>query len=268
MTIQPVIKWSGSKRSQAEEIIKLFPKDVNCYFEPFLGGGSVLYALNPQKAICGDICEPLIGIWNMIKDKPEELSSFYEKWWNKLQDEGYTVFFDVRDRFNKKREPSDLFFLSRTCVNGLIRFNSKGEFNNSLHYSRPGIDPKKLSKIIFDWSNRISNVKFVNGDYRDTTKDAKKGDLVYLDPPYFHTRGRYYGTIEYDEFFDYLKDLNNKKIKYALSFDGETDEKDYTYEIPRTLYKRHLLIQAGNSSFKKLMSKGSNKVYESLYLNW
>ena len=66
MKIDPVIKWSGSKRSQAQEIIKKFEK-YDCYYEPFLGGGSVMYAVNPSNAICGDICEPLIGFWKLVQ---------------------------------------------------------------------------------------------------------------------------------------------------------------------------------------------------------
>ena len=52
---QPVIKWSGSKRSQANTILSYLPQEFNCYYEPFLGGGSMLYAINPAKAICGDV---------------------------------------------------------------------------------------------------------------------------------------------------------------------------------------------------------------------
>ena len=64
----PVIKWSGSKRSQASEILKHVPERYNVYYEPFVGGGAILYALKPVKAVCGDICEPLIQLWNSIKN--------------------------------------------------------------------------------------------------------------------------------------------------------------------------------------------------------
>ncbi len=268
MLFKPVIKWSGSKRSQAEEIIKYLPKKFDTYYEPFIGGGSMLYAIAPKKAFCGDICEPLILLWEKIKNQPKELAEAYRVRWERLQNEGYLVYYSIRDEFNKNKQPEDLLFLSRTCVNGLIRFNSEGKFNNSLHHTRKGIEPKSLAKIIEDWSAHIQGAEFKASDYAETTIDAKRGDLVYLDPPYFHTKGRYYGTIDYDRFLGYLENLNKRSVKFMLSFDGIRGEENYLVELPKELYKRHEMIPSGNSSFKKVMDKQSLKVYESLYLNW
>ena len=65
--MQPVIKWTGSKRSQAKQIVSLMPKDYNVYYEPFIGGGSVLYEVNSKTREFVQIYEPLIELWNMIK---------------------------------------------------------------------------------------------------------------------------------------------------------------------------------------------------------
>lgn len=159
-------------------------------------------------------------------------------------------------------------FLSRTCVNGLIRFNEKGEFNNSLHYFRKGINPDTLEKIIADWSNHVQNTEFLADDYKITTASAKAGDVVYLDPPYFHTRGRYFGTIDFERFLEYLEDLNHRGIKCLLSFDGKRGEEDYMVDLPKGLFKRHEFIPSGNSTFKKVIDKETEKVLESLYLNY
>lgn len=128
MSLQPVIKWSGSKRNQANEIIKTFPKNYNEYYEPFIGGGSILGALNPEKAIAGDTCAPLIELWNKIKNNPKDLSKNYENNWLKLQKD-HDYYYEVRGRFNQENNPDDFLFLTRTAYNGLIRFNSTGEFN-------------------------------------------------------------------------------------------------------------------------------------------
>lgn len=264
--IQPVIKWSGSKSSQATYIASLVP-NFNTYFEPFIGGGSVLYAINPKHAVCGDICRPLIDLWNLIKLSPETLLQYYSKQWEELQID-YMEYYRARDRFNSNKNPYDFLFLTRTCVNGLIRFNSKGEFNNSLHYTRKGIDPLSLKKIILEWSSKIQGVNFICGDYRDTTKEAREGDFIYLDPPYFNTKGRYFGKIEYQDFFEYLDDLNKRGIKYALSFDGKRGNHDYIVDVPQELYKRKELILSGKSTFRKVIDSISEEVYESLYLNW
>ena len=265
--IQPVIKWSGSKRSQASEIVKLLPS-IQRYYEPFIGGASVANMVNPQHGICSDICVPLIKLWNIIKLDPESLYISYNDAWTRLQNEGYQVYYEIRDNFNKTQSPHDLLFLSRTCVNGLIRFNKDGQFNNSLHHTRKGINPLTLKKILLDWSEKIRTIEFRDGDYRDTTKDITKNDFIYLDPPYFNTKGRYYGTIDYEEFLAYLETLISKNIKFALSFDGTREDVDYTINLPKELYKRHIMLESGNSSFKKVMDKRSEKVCESLYLSW
>ncbi|MCM1045097.1 MAG: Dam family site-specific DNA-(adenine-N6)-methyltransferase [Candidatus Gastranaerophilales bacterium] len=266
--IKPVIKWSGSKRMQSAKIKSFFPDTLGTYYEPFIGGGSMLYAVNPDRCVCGDICKPLIDLWTEIRDNPEALAEGYALRWTRLQEEGYTAYYEIRDDFNSDKSPYDLLFLSRTCVNGLIRFNDKGEFNNSLHYSRPGIKPDSLRKIIIDWSTHIQGVEFLAEDYVATTATAKSGDVVYLDPPYFHTKGRYFGTIDYDRFLEYLEDLNNRNIKYLLSFDGKRGDTDYTVNLSKELYKRHEFIPSGNSTFKKVIDKETQKVYESLYMNF
>ena len=266
--IKPVIKWSGSKRSQSAKIKSFLPESYKTYYEPFIGGGSMLYALTPEKSICGDICKPLIDLQTEIRDNPRALAEGYRERWVRLQEEGYTAYYEIRDDFNRDRSPYDLMFLSRTCVNGLIRFNDKGEFNNSLHYSRKGINPNTLEGIIFDWSEHIRSTEFIAADYTVTTSSAKAGDIVYLDPPYFHTKGRYFGTIDFDRFLEYLEDLNRRGIKYLLSFDGKRGEEDYTVDLPKELYKRHEFIPSGNSTFKKVIDKETEKVLESLYLNY
>lgn len=266
--IKPVIKWSGSKRTQAEKIKSFFPKSFGTYFEPFIGGGSILYITSPKKSVCGDISKPLIDLWIEIRDNPQTLADSYTERWERLQNEGYTAYYNIRDDYNRDKSPYDLLFLSRTCVNGLIRFNDKGEFNNSLHYSRKGINPETLRSIILDWSSHIKNTVFLAEDYSLTTESAKPGDIIYLDPPYFHTKGRYFGTIDFEKFLTYLEQLNSRGIKYILSFDGKRGNENYTVELPKELYKRHEFLPSGNSTFKKVIDKETQLVLESLYMNY
>ena len=91
---------------------------------------------------------------------------------------------------------------------------------------------------------------------------------MYLDPPYFNTSGQYYGRIIHGEFLDYLERLNSSGIKFALSFDGLRGSKEFFVDIPSRLFKRHILIDAGNSPFKKVMDREVEPVKESLYLNF
>ena len=203
-SLAPVIKWSGSKRSQSVKITSLFPK-FERYYEPFLGGGSVMIRSGASEAVCGDICGPLIGLWNRIKDDPSGVAEAYATRWTMLQTNGHQVYYEIREKFNSGQDPHDLLFLSRTCVNGLIRFNRQGKFNNALHITRPGINPETMTKIICRWSDLIQKFEFVSGHYSDTTHGITAGDFVYLDPPYFNTAGQYYGRIEHGVFLDYLE---------------------------------------------------------------
>lgn len=272
MKFNPVIKWSGSKRSQSEVIVSNFPKKITIYYEPFVGGGSVLYQLlnsdiKVESFICSDINEDLIKLWNIIKDKPLELSAHYKMLWEELnKDENierrkkyYNL---IRDRFNKERNPMDFLFISRTTTNGLIRYNKKGEFNNSFHFTRKGINPTSLENIILEWSNLLNknNVLFFHQSYENIT--SNNGDLIYLDPPYANTKGMYYGGIDLEKFFNWL---SIQKGNYVLSFDGKSEELDNTYNVPCNLYSKHIYINSGLSSFRKLHNSNIN-VYESLYL--
>lgn len=267
MKNDPVIKWSGSKRSQAREIVSLFPH-YNNYYEPFLGGGSILYAANPQTAVCGDICRPLIELFKMIQKSPINVINQYSKLWDRLQEQGADFYYEVRDRFNQLEDPCDFLFLTRTCVNGLIRFNDQGKFNNSFHLTRPGIHPSRLERVITTWSRRIKNVKFVNADYRKTTKNARKGDLVYLDPPYFHNKDRYYGKINFNDFIEYLLDLNSRGVNYIISLDGISGEDNRIISLPCEVYTKHLLLPSGIAPFKKVIDKKVLMVHESIYTNF
>lgn len=266
---QPVIKWTGSKRSQAKEIVSLMPEQYNRYFEPFIGGGSVLYSLDEnhrENAVCSDICEPLMYIWQIIKNYPTMLYESYKYHWEKFQqDENY--YYEVRSNFNKTKDPFDFFFLTRTCINGKIRFNKKGEFNSAVHHTRSGIHPETMKNIILDWSDKIKNTLFIICDYNEILKYVKSGDFVYLDPPYFNTKGLYYGGIDYDAFIDFLRQLCNKGVKYILSYDGMRGDDNKMVDLPHDVYKRHELLLSGNSSFDRF--KGEKKVvYESVYMNY
>ena len=90
-------------------------------------------------------------------------------------------------------------------------------------------------------------------------------DFIYLDPPYANTKGMYYGTIDYDEFFNYLRNLT---CSYAFSFDGIAGKENNTFDVPKDVYTNHEYLYNGNSSFRRTIGKSNNvDVLESLYIN-
>ncbi|MEA3341200.1 MAG: hypothetical protein U9R15_14650, partial [Chloroflexota bacterium] len=142
-------------------------------------------------------------------------------------------------------------------------------FNNSLHHTRPGINPNRLRKIIHKWSHAIQEVEFIAADYRHTITSICAIDLVFLDPPYGGNRGRYLPTdFNLSEFYDELQRLNTTGAKWVLTFDGRAGNRSYTTSVPSALYKARLALPTGNSPFTKLMKKGIDAVVESVYLNF
>ena len=219
---EPVIKWSGSKRSQAEQILKYFPREIDTYYEPFCGGASVLRRLlesdiQVRRYICSDINKGLIDLWNEIINNPTDVVSHYTDLWaelNKDDDKNRKrAFFEsIRSRYNQEHNPLDFMFIMRTTTNGMPRYNKNGDFNNSFHITRNGINPTTLEKIIFEWSKllKVHNVEFIHCSYQAIS--PTKNDFVYLDPPYANTKGMYYGAINYEEMWSWLRNL---PCKYA-----------------------------------------------------
>lgn len=278
---QPVIKWSGSKRSQCEDILEYFPQTINTYYEPFCGGCSMLMGLMNsdifvKRYVCSDINKDLIALWEKVKYSPDEIYESYVKLWEELNKDNdiyrkRKFFEEQRDIYNKTHDPLVFFFIMRTTTNGMPRYNQKGEFNNSFHVTRNGIKPELLKPILTEWSEKLrkNNVEFVHRSYEEILGEVKEGDFIYMDPPYFNTKGMYFGGIDFESFFVFLENVSKMNVRFALSFDGKSGDIDNTYSIPENCYRRHFYIKSGNSSFKRTIGKDKNAiVYESLYLNY
>lgn len=270
---EPVIKWSGSKRALSEEIVKYFPKEIDTYYEPFCGSCSVMFQLlnsdiKVNKYICSDVNKELIDYFNIVKNNPVSIYKEYKSRWETLisfdEIKDKQIYYnEIRDSYNKTKNIYDFIFLSRTSANGLIRYNSKGEFNAPFHLTRNGIQPDRFAKILSDWSDKLNenSVEFKFQDYKSVK--PKENDYIFLDPPYMNTKGMYYGVINFEEFWEWLR---NSNCKYSLTFDGKTTKTDNTYSVPTDLYTEHIYLDGKISGFMKL-HKESEYVKESLYIN-
>ncbi|HSV27331.1 MAG TPA: Dam family site-specific DNA-(adenine-N6)-methyltransferase, partial [Sedimentisphaerales bacterium] len=280
-TVPSLIKWTGSKRSQTRDIAGYMPA-YRRYIEPFLGGGAVLFAAAVPGSLAADVYEPLVRLWQLLRDDPFAVVDDYSRKWHQLSEELAAIdrvrgnpngtlpaiYYDTRARFNKTKDPLDLNFLMRTCVNGIVRFNDAGEFNNSFHLSRPGMDPAGFRSVVEAWHPVIQGVDFVCQDYSLTLSQATEGDFVYLDPPYAGNYQRYTQDLDMDRFFIALEDLNSRNVQWALSFDGRRGAKDLVHPVPTSLYRRHVLLTSGNSPVSKVLNGPIEPVKESLYLNY
>lgn len=265
--VPSLLKWTGSKRSQAARIAAYAPA-FDRYYEPFLGGGALLYLLAKPGAIAADIYAPLTAFWAMVRDEPERLIADYARQWAALQEDLPGYFYVVRDRFNTTQQPEDLNFLMRTCVNGIVRFSKKGDFNNSFHLSRKGMLPHRFAGIVRSWTDRLKGVEVRSGDFEETTADAKAGDFVYLDPPYAGNKQRYIGDLDVARFSEVLDRLNRRGVRWALSFDGARGSTVYDHTIPSEIYRRKVLLNSGYSAVAKVLNGPVEMVTESLYLNY
>lgn len=256
------IKWTGSKRYQAAEIIRRFPRSVRVYYEPFLGGASILYALLSsnipvERFECSDVCGPLIGIWKTLQITPDDLFEFYCQYWPYTKD----TYYELRRQFNEDQDPRKFFCLLRTCRNGLVRFNKAGNFTSGFHLGRSGIRPETLKTVFADWRSKMQgrDVRFYVRDYREIQSDP--GDYVYLDPPYRMTGTFYSGEIDFADLWAWMR----KQSSYALSLNGFKSEKDCRVEVPTDLYQDHCLVYNGTNKFDQLVGNYV-MAYDSLYL--
>jgi len=186
---KPFVKWVGGKRQLLSQFknLNLYPPEgfdpnKNTYFEPFVGGGAVFFDLLPQKAVLSDLNKELVTTYLVIKNNVDNLISSLKK---HKTDKDY--FLKVRaqnpNELDDVAVASRFIFLNRTCFNGLYRVNSKGGFNVPYgKYSNPLIcDESNLKKV----SEVLQDVEIKHQDYKSVLKKTKKGDFVYLDPPYY-----------------------------------------------------------------------------------
>ena len=187
---KPFVKWAGGKRQLIPVLNENLPKSFGTYFEPFLGGGALLFHIlterNNQKCSISDLNSDLVLAYTTIRNRIDDLISSLKNHERNYHKDAKSYYYSVRES-NPRSEiekTSRLLFLNRTCFNGLYRVNSKGKFNVPLgRYSNPNIvnedNLRSVSSIL-----QSSKVAIKCRDFESVLRDAKKGDLVYFDPPY------------------------------------------------------------------------------------
>lgn len=160
--------------------------------EPFLGSGTVLFNIEPRRALVSDTNKHIILFYKQIQDgtiNSDTVRTFLEAEGNALLRDGQNHYYRVRDRFNETHDPLDFLFLNRSCFNGLMRFNGKGRFNTPFCRKPQRFSAAYVTKICnqVDWASRTMAAKdweFVCADWRATLSETKEDDFLYADPPY------------------------------------------------------------------------------------
>lgn len=229
---KPFVKWAGGKRQIIDKLKEYAPIEFNTYYEPFVGGGALLFELSPKTAVINDYNKELINVYECVKDenKFQKMCSELNSYETKHSEEFY---YDIRNKdrdknkFNKTadyKRAARTIYLNKACFNGLYRVNSKNEFNVPFG--------KKDKVNTYDGNNLITvsnylsmnDIKVLCEDFETSLESAKEGDFVYIDPPYdsdTHTFNSYTDTgfdkEEQKRLASVFKKLDNKGVKVMLS---------------------------------------------------
>lgn len=192
--VAPFVKWAGGKRQLLPQIKERMPEKYNHYFEPFVGGGAVLFGLTPDNARINDINKALINTYVQICNEPHPFLEAVYELDGKLQEQKTEAlmreyYYFLREHYNDKLMKSEydvemaaLFvFINKHCFNGLYRVNARGLFNVPYNNSR---STSVNESVIMGVSEALQGVDIKAGDFEAACAEAKKGDFVFLDSPY------------------------------------------------------------------------------------
>lgn len=233
MCMSPVVKWAGGKRQILEKLKANLPEKFNNYFEPFIGGGALLFDLAPKNATINDVNQELLAIYTCLKDDElyrlmlEELDK-HEK--NHSEEYYYHVREWDRDpRFELEplwKRAARAIYLNKSCFNGLYRVNAKGYFNVPSAKKEHVVTYSKANMEEIHEYFKDDNVTILSGDFVEATRNAYEGDFVYFDPPYDSWEDKEsftaYSKFDFNKddqrrLADCFKDLTNRGVKCMLS---------------------------------------------------
>lgn len=259
--VAPFLKWVGGKRQLMPSIAELLPKNIKelNYIEPFIGGGAVLFHLQPKNAVVNDFNTELINVYETIKSNLSELISDLKKHKNN-SDYFYQIrSLDRTEDFKKLtsiERASRVIYLNKTCFNGLYRVNNAGEFNAPFgRYKNPNIVNEPTLKAVNKYLNS-NNVVLSSGDYADVLTNVNENSFVYLDPPYhpISENSNFTGYIQggwnmYDQID--LKtacdELHKKGVKFLLSNSSAEFIKDLYKDYKITIVKANRAINSNGA---------------------
>ncbi|MDK8591888.1 DNA adenine methylase [Corynebacterium accolens] len=187
--VKPLVKWAGGKRQLLPHIHAALPAGTpRRYYEPFIGGGAVLFSLTPASARVNDLNSELINLYEVVREGVDELISLVSTYPNDAD-----FFYQLRavdrdtERFaalSATERAARTLYLNKTCYNGLYRVNSAGQFNAPFgRYKNPTICDADTLRGVHEYF-RDNDITFTQGDFAAAVADAGEGDFVYFDPPY------------------------------------------------------------------------------------
>lgn len=229
---KPFVKWAGGKRQVINELKKYVPNEFDTYYEPFIGGGALLFELSPKKAVINDSNRELMNVYEVLCDE-KKFSKMCRVLNSYEANHSEEFYYEIRNKDREKQKFSRLsdytraartIYLNKACFNGLYRVNSKNEFNVPFG--------KKEKVNTYDGGNLITvsnyltmnDIKILSVDFEEAVKEAKKGDFVYFDPPYDSDTGTFnsyteegFGKEEQRRLARVFKELDARGVYVMLS---------------------------------------------------
>lgn len=275
MRVPHPIPYQGSKRNLAAAILGYFPRDIATLLEPFAGSAAITLAAAArglaQRYMIADLNQPLVELWRAIIETPEKLARQYETLWRAQHEDRREYYDRIREEFNRTGKPDRFLYLLARCVKASVRYNADGAFNQSPDNRRMGALPETMRLHILGASQLLrGKTACVASDYKEILAQATPDDLVYLDPPYQGVCGerdpRYLQGVLFNDFVEVLETLNYRDIKYLVSYDGRTGEREHGRKLPQRLRLHQVELHAGRSSQSTLLGRAEITI-ESLYLS-
>jgi DNA adenine methylase len=269
------IPYQGSKRGLAARILAVLPPGVRVLHEPFAGSAALslagLHAGVVRAVALNDLNAPLMALWRAVVTDPHALADRYDALWRRQHDDPAGFYASVRRAFNADPQPHRLLFLLARCVKAAVRYNARGEFNQSADHRRRGTRPDTMRAHLVRAHELLARrCALAATDYREALLAVGGDDVVYLDPPYEGVStgpdGRYLAGVAPPELVDTLRDLVARDVMFVLSYDGRCGDRSYGVALPARLGLRRIEVDAGRSASATLHGRSARTV-ESLYLS-
>lgn len=216
----PFLRWAGGKRQLTSALLKRVPNGfAGHYVEPFLGAGSLFFALAPEKSILSDVNPRLIDVYRQIKMNPYAVRKELQR---HIRLHSIEHYYKTRDDYNRgalsAAQAGRFIYLNKACFNGIFRVNRKGEFNVPKGSKDKLFTPLKQEFDLI--SSRLGKAKLLAEDFEVVLGRVSKNDFIYLDPPYPALNGTAYFTHYTADRFDERSQERLAKCVYRVNNSG------------------------------------------------
>lgn len=264
----PFLRWAGSKRQILPILEKFWRPDYCRYVEPFVGSASLFFRIKPKKALIGDINRSLILTYQMVRRSPRRVHAILSRFPRNRDEYNRLRKLDVHDHTSAFKA-ARFIYLNRHCFNGLYRTNLAGQFN--VPYGKQGAGPIPSEDHLVMVARRLRYTKIIAGDFENVLALTRRGDFVYMDPPYTVGSRRVFRQYAPQSFI--AKDverlhrrmqwLADKKIDFLVSY-VDSPEAD---TLRAGFYSRDIVVRRNIAGFTDRRTTVTEKLISNIRLS-